>query len=283
MSSQPEFEQLFDRLELTDYESIALEQLLILGRTTAPDLSEATGIPKARIYGVLDELADAGYVNVFPGRPKEFQPRPPAVILETSVENRRQDFESFRGSIEDIREDFLATFEPFYERAAEEVTPTEELFYVVDVGEPSERETRRLYREADDQLCVITKSFEYFETIETAFGNAVDRGLEVRILFLDPGRLSPENRAVQGEILRRLDDEYPSVERKFSPERLPWRGTIADPSLEYESGEAILLVEEENIPLNLRQAAVTENASFVAGIGRYFDMIWKYESAPREL
>jgi len=45
-------------LDLTEYEAAALEELLLLGRTTAPDLAEATGIPKARIYGVLDSLSE---------------------------------------------------------------------------------------------------------------------------------------------------------------------------------------------------------------------------------
>ncbi|TKX52678.1 TrmB family transcriptional regulator, partial [Halorubrum sp. SP9] len=42
-------EDLFSLLDLTEYEADALEELLLLGRTTAPDLAEATGIPKARI------------------------------------------------------------------------------------------------------------------------------------------------------------------------------------------------------------------------------------------
>jgi hypothetical protein len=28
----------------------------------------------------------------------------------------------------------------------------------------------------------------------------------------------------------------------------------------------------------MRQAAITENGSFVAGLKRYFDLIWEYES-----
>jgi len=39
---------------------------------------------------------------------------------------------------------------------------------VVDVGEPSERETRRLLREADQKVCMLTKSFGYIETVAPA-------------------------------------------------------------------------------------------------------------------
>lgn len=267
-----------EQLDLTEYEATALEELLSLGRTTAPDLAEATGIPKARIYGVLESLAEAGYIKIIPGRPKAYQPKSPAEILDRAIENRRQEYEEYEERIDDIREEFLAEFRPRYERASEEITPTEELFYVVDVGEPSETETRELYHGAEREVNVLTKSLEYFERIEPALRDAINRGVSIRILFLDPDQLTAENREIQREIIDTLRTEYPEVEFRYSVKRLPWRGTLADPSMDYETGKAILLVEEKSIPLHMRQAAVTENGSFVAGMKRYFDLIWEYES-----
>ncbi|GGN23673.1 TrmB family transcriptional regulator [Halarchaeum nitratireducens] len=268
-----------ERLDLTEYEATALAELLALGRTTAPDLSEATGIPKARIYGVLDGLADRGYVKVIPGRPKHYQPKPPERILERAVENERQAFERYRQDVEAMREEFLDTFEPMYEGASEGVTPTEELFWVVDVGDPSEQETRSLYREAEESVSVITKSFEYFERVEEAFADALSRGVDVDVLFLHPSHLTETNREIQHEIVAYLRETYPSVDVRFSREQLPWRGTFVDPSMDYETGRAILLVEERDVPLSMRQAAVTENGSFVAGLERFFDLVWEYEAA----
>ena len=269
---------LLETLELTEYEERTLERLIELGRTTAPDLSEATGVPKARIYGVLDELADAGYIKVIPGRPKMYQPKPPEAVLERAVENRRQSYESYRSEVAEIREPFLAAFGPLYERASEDISPTEELFHVVDVGEPSERETRALYGDAADRVHVLTKSFEYFDEIEPAFADASGRDCELRVLFLDPSLLSEGNAVVQERMVDRLRGDYPDAALRFSATRLPWRGTIADPSLDYDSGGAVLLVEEEDIPLHKRQAAVTENASFVAGLERYFALTWEYDT-----
>ena len=273
-----------DRLGLTDYEATALAELLTLGRTTAPNLAEAADIPKARIYGVLEALSDRGFVEVIPGRPKEYQPKSPDEILDRAVENRRQDYEQFERTVDDMREEFLAEFRPRYEQAAEDVRPAEELFRVVDVGEPSERETRRLYREADERVRVVSKSFEYFESVEPALAEAVDRGVDVSVLLLDPSHLSTEPRdepAIQAGIVERLEEEYPSVAVRFSTGQLPFRGTIADPSADYDSGTAILLVEEEEVPNHMRQAAITENGSFVAGLQRYFELIWEYESVRR--
>ncbi|ELZ24417.1 sugar-specific transcriptional regulator [Halosimplex carlsbadense 2-9-1] len=272
----------FDRLGLTEYEETALRELLSLGKTTAPNLAEATDIPKARIYGVLESLSDRGFVEVIPGRPKEYQPKPPEAILDRAVENHRQDYESFAAAIDDRREDFLAEFRPRYEGANEDVTPTEELFHVVDVGEPSERETRRLYHDAAEEVNVVTKSFEYFDSVEPAFADALDRGVDVSVLMLVPEFLSTEPRdepAIQRETVARIREDYPAVEIRFSTGKLPFRGHVADPSPDYETGSAILLVEEEDVPNHMRQAAITDNGAFVAGLKRYFDLIWDHESA----
>ncbi|WP_136689280.1 TrmB family transcriptional regulator [Halorhabdus amylolytica] len=274
--------ELLEHLDLGEYESTALTQLLTLGRTTAPNLAEVTGIPRARIYDVLGTLANAGYIKEIPGRPKEYEAKHPEEILDRAIENRRQSFESFQADVESVREEFLSQFGPLYERASEDVTPAEDLFHVVDVGDPSETETRALYRNADREIAVLTKSLEYFESVRPAFADAYERDVAIRVLLLDPSHLSADNRRVQADRIETLREAFPQVDLRFSNERLPWRGTIADPSMDYETGKAIVLVEETDIPLSMRQAAVTENGSFVAGLGRYFELIWDHDSTSVE-
>lgn len=270
--------ELLQQLELREYEATALAFLLSAGRTTAPDISEATDIPKARVYGVLDSLADDGFIKVIPGRPKHYQPKSPEEILARAKENRRQEFEDYCGEIEDLRTDFLEEFGPLYEHADEDVSPTAELFHVVDVGDSSETETRQLYQVADEAVYVITNSFAYFDGVEPAVSGALEDGLDVSVLFLDPRNLPAEKAATQAEIVDFLSTTYPAIDYRFSEEVLPWRGTFVDPSMDYDSGKAIFLVEETDVPDHRRQAAITENGSFVAGMKRYFDLIWEYES-----
>lgn len=271
-------DRLFETLSLTEYEATALEELLRLGRTTAPNLAEATGIPKARIYGVLDSLAEDGYIKVVPSRPKEYHAKPPEEILDRAVENRRQAFEQYSQNIEAIRETFLSEFRPVYETASDDITPAEELFHVVDVGEPSEQETRRLYHEAESVICVITNSFAYIDAVESELSDALDRGVEANLLFLNPDLMPPEKSAVQAEIIDRLADAHPDLAMRYSEHKLPLRGTLIDPSMDYDAGQSILLVEEPDVPNHMRQAAITENGSFVAGLKRYFDLVWEYDS-----
>lgn len=275
-------EDLFSLLDLTEYEADALEELLLLGRTTAPDLAEATGIPKARIYGVLDSLSEEGFVKVIPGRPKRYQPYEPEAIVERAVENQRHTYEQFRSEIETLEESFVDAYAPVRNRSVDELSPTEDLFHVVDVGEPSERETRRLFREASSEVFILTKSFGYIDSVRPALRDAIDRGVTVDVLMLSPTYLSEQNERRREAIRNSLAEEFPSVSVRISDRVLPWRGTFVDPSLDYESGQGLFLVEQEEIPNHHRQAAVTENPSFVAGLWQYFDLLWRHESRPAE-
>jgi len=269
-----------DRLGLTEYEETALRELFRLGRTTAPDLAEAAGIPKARVYGVLDELADRGFLKVVPGRPKEYVVRSPGEVLDQARENRRQSFESFADDIEAAREPFTAAFGPEFRSADADLTPAEELFHVVDLGDPSERETRRIYHEADERVRVLTKGFEYFDRVESELAAALERGVEVRVLFLSPDHpeFSEAKRERLSAVLERIEADHPGVEYRFSETAMPWRGTFADPTMGYDGGEAILVVQADEVPNHRRQAAITGNGAFVAGLNRYFDLVWNHDS-----
>ena len=270
----------FSLLDLTEYESQALEELLLLGRTTAPDLAEATGIPKARIYGVLDSLSEAGYVKVTPGRPKQYQPHEPADLVDRAITNRQDAYEQFKHDVDQVSESFVDSYAPVQDRSIDELSPTEDLFHVVDVGEPSERETRRLLREADRKVCMLTKSFGYVDAVAPAMRKAVDHKVTIEILMLSPEYLTDENSRKQWEIRSLLAEQFSSVTVRITDRILPWRGTLADPDLDYESGQGLLLVEQEEVPNHLRQAAVTENPAFVAGLWQYFDLLWTHESQP---
>lgn len=263
-------------LELMEYEATALDGLFRLGRTTAPNLAEATGIPNARIYGILDNLGNAGYVKVIPGRPKKYEPKAPARILEQATENRYQAYESFRSRIDDLREEFLQYYRPLYRCADDEVSTTEELFHVVDVGEPSERETRQIYRRATTQLHIMTKSFEYLDSVEPSLRDVAETDVQIKVLFTHPDCLTGANQEIQTEILERIDTVFPGIDYRFSNSMMPWRGTIANP--EAGDGTAIFLVGEKDTPLHMRQAAITEDDSFMTGMDRYFDLIWQYDS-----
>lgn len=265
-----------DTLELVEYEAEALDGLLRLGRTTAPNLAEATGIPNARIYGILDDLGNAGYIKIIPGRPKEYEPKKPSKILDQAKQNRYQAYETFQADINDVRDEFVQYYRPLYQSADDEVSTTEELFYVVDVGEPSEQKTKNIYRQSTTQLHIMTKSFEYLDNVEPSLRDITETDVQIKILFTHPDYLSKVNQDIQKEVIDRIGSEFPGIEYRFSNSSMPWRGTIADPKT--GDGTAIFLVGEKDTPLHMRQAAITEDGSFVSGMNRYFHLIWRHDS-----
>ena len=63
------------RYGFTEYEANAYAALVGLGRGTAREICEISGVPHGRIYTVLKALADKGFVEVHDGVPTIFQPQ----------------------------------------------------------------------------------------------------------------------------------------------------------------------------------------------------------------
>lgn len=222
-------------------------------------------------------------MKLIPGRPKQYEPHEPADIVDRAIENQRHTYEQFRTEVKLTEASFVDAYTSIRDRGVDEFSPTEDLFHVVDIGEPSERETRRLFRTATNRVFPLTKSLGYIDAIRPAMRDALDRGVTVDVLMLATEHLSTGNEQRQREIRATLAADFPGVEVRISERLLPWRGTFIDPSLSYDSGQGLLLIKQEAIPNHRRQAAVTENPSFVAGLWQCFDLLWRHESCPDEV
>ena len=269
-----DIERIFESLGLSMYQARVLFSLIKHGEAKASDISELSGVPRAKVYSVLDQLVDMGFVDKKPGRPAKYKPKPPEKIVERLKYNILLDYTKRLKIVEEVESDLLERLKEFY--SPSEVR-AKELIRVIRVGEPSERETRLLYLEAKKEINIISKSFEYYPKVRKELVEAAKRGVKIKILLLGEEFLSDSTKKVQEEILRLVKKEL-DAEVRLSKTILPLRGTIVDPSYEYKTGKAIFVVEDPETPLYLRDAAVTENPSLVAGMKKYFDLIWEYES-----
>lgn len=57
---------------LTDYQASAYTAMVSLVSAGASDAAEASGIPRSRIYEVLRQLSDRGFVEVERGKPLRY-------------------------------------------------------------------------------------------------------------------------------------------------------------------------------------------------------------------
>ncbi len=259
---------------LSEYQTKALISLIQCGEAKASEIAKLSNIPRAKIYTVLDQLVDLGLADKKPGRPIVYKAKKPNEILDRLRENLEFELKKKLEIVEKKREEMLRELSKLYCPKSE----PKELVRVVRVGEPSEKKTKLLIREANNEINVISKVFEYYPKIKEEIMNAEKRGVKIRVLLLGKHILDERGRAVQEEIVKSIKEDLKSAEIKFSKDRLPLRGIIVDPSYDYTSGKAIFVVEDPRTPLYLRDAAVTENPSLVAGMKKYFDLIWRYES-----
>ena len=70
------------KIGLTEYEAKAYAALAGLGEATARDIHEASEVPRTRIYDILRELTDKGFVEFIEGSPTYYRAAEPDRVLD---------------------------------------------------------------------------------------------------------------------------------------------------------------------------------------------------------
>ena len=259
---------------LNEYQASALAHLLFLGEIKATILSKASGVPNARIYGVLDELSQKGLIIVRPGRPALYAPLTPQEVADALITASREEIRKELSVIESYRGEFENVSEKVFLKSGTSEQRTS-LIRIVSVGDVSLEETKKLYKNAKDTLLISTRAMEYFDEVKVELINAKNRGVEVKILMRKPVSLSPDDVTKQKNTLSLLKELLgDNVQIRYS-DVVEIRGCIIDPDA---NGKAIFLVEEEGVPFFLREAALTSHPGVAKTLGSMFDLKWRFDS-----
>jgi sugar-specific transcriptional regulator TrmB len=259
---------------LNEYQASALSHLLYLGETKATTLSKASGVPNARIYGVLDELSQKGLVTMKPGRPALYSPMTPADISNALIADAREEVRRRLSMIESNSEDFKSLAEEVFLKARK-VGARVPLLRIVGVGDVSLEETKKLYQSAKETVRIMTRAMEYFDEVADELREVVSRGVSVKVLMMSDKRLDQGDLVKRDESIKKMRGSLGnSVEVRLADEVII-RGCVVDPDLE---GKALFLVEEVGVPFILREAAITSHPGVVKGLASMFDMIWRFNS-----
>lgn len=258
---------------LNEYQASALANLMFLGETKATTLSKASGVPNARIYGVLDELSQKGLIIIRPGRPALYAPLTPQEIADALETATREDIRRELTIIQSYRGEFEKVSEKVFKKAGTAVQRTS-LIRIISVGEVSLEETKKLYRQAENQLLISTRAMEYLDDVQDELLSAQERGVDIRMLMRKPASLSIEDAAKQKDTLSELRTLLNDIKIRFSDE-VEIRGCIIDHET---GGKALFLVEEEGVPLFLREAALTAHPGVAKALGSMFDLKWRSDS-----
>lgn len=259
---------------LNEYQASALAHLLYLGETKATTLSKASGVPNARIYGVLDELSQKGLIIIRPGRPALYTPLTPKEIADALVTASREEIRKELVVIESYRDDFEKLSEFVFLKAGTAEQRTN-LIRIVSVGDVSLEETKKLYRQATEKLYISTRAMEYYDEVKDELVEASERGIDIRILMRKPSSLSQGDVIKQEQTIESIRDLLGVKAKVRYSNTVEIRGCIIDPDT---NGKAIFLVEEEGVPFFLREAALTDHPGVAKALGSMFDLKWRFDS-----
>ena len=259
---------------LNEYQASALAHLMYLGETKATVLSKASGVPNARIYGVLDELSQKGLIIIRPGRPALYAPLSPQEISDALITASREDLRKELEIIESNRGDFESVSNKVFLKAGTAEQRTS-LIRVISVGDVSLEETKKLYRQAKKTLLISTRAMEYFDYVKDELQEAISKGVDVKVLMRKSSSLSDQDaikQAMNIEALRVVLDDPSKIKCSDAVEI---RGCIIDPEI---GGKALFLVEEEGVPHFLREAALTSHPGVAKALGSMFELKWRFDS-----
>lgn len=75
------------RIGLTEYEAKAYLALLSTHLNTATKVAEKSGVPRTKIYMILESLANKGWVRIYSGVPLLFKATDPGEVFERIKED----------------------------------------------------------------------------------------------------------------------------------------------------------------------------------------------------
>lgn len=165
-----ETERLTDVLEvagLSPYKADAYVRLLELGSSSATEIAEASDVPDARIYDVLRDLDEIGYVELYEQDTLRARAIDPEIVVSDLTDRASQ----FQDAAEEIRERY------------QEPPLDDHTVSIVKRFETVKQAAAEFIAEADTQVHA-TLTPDQYESLREELGAAYDRGVTVNVTLL---------------------------------------------------------------------------------------------------
>ena len=203
----PDVVERLQELGLTEYQSRGYLAAVRLGSARPSELAEESGVPRARIYDVIDDLGRLGFVDVRErSGGKEVTAPPPEVVLE---QFRKRKVTRLSETVESTVAALEAVHDP------QEVSSG--FVSMVGLRESAIRHVRGAIEEAEWWLS-MAMPLEFYHEVADEVEAAIDRGVNVRLVIpeedaeaLNPGDL-PDWMAVR---CRSLADTLVAADRAY--------------------------------------------------------------------
>ena len=165
---------LLQQLGLTEYESKALNTLLKLGESEAPQISRMSQVPKTRVYDVLTNLVEKNLVIEIRGRPKKYRGIDANKALDILVELKKQQLQELQEKVGDLKTSLAVSLGP-KEQAGETV------MRVKDKAD-FEKILAQEIAKAKNSLVGFAEATDKHKVLREAIEKAKGRNVNVKIL-----------------------------------------------------------------------------------------------------
>ncbi|ARS90483.1 TrmB family transcriptional regulator [Natrarchaeobaculum aegyptiacum] len=255
--------ELLAELGLSNYEARAYVTLAEHGAMTADDLAAESGVPRGRVYDVLNGLVDRALVRADDGRPRTYTHVEPTAAVDRLLERRVDELEQRRTSYEhvaDRAETTLSALAPDHDGG--------EGFATSALGDEAARDLLdERFAAADASVRVVVQSLDVGPELRSAavarIEQLLERGVEVRLLATDFANAT--------ETLERLVDD--GLEVRVA-ERVPPQRFIL-----FDDQEVCLEVVNPAADDELLAVVDFRDVDLAASLGRSFDDLWERAAA----
>ena len=161
-------------LGLTDYQARAYLALVRHGELDARTLSALSGIPYSKIYNVLEELRQAGWISTRPGRPKKYVPRPPLEAARSARMRREAELRELEATV-------VEELQPLYERSKARERPD---IWIIRGREEITSKVREALSRATVEVLMAVPSHAHWlvEELKPSIIHLRFSGLNIRVL-----------------------------------------------------------------------------------------------------
>ncbi|MFH1505716.1 MAG: helix-turn-helix domain-containing protein [archaeon] len=263
--------QRFLEIGLTEYEAKVLLSLYVTGQAKATEVSNASGVPKAKIYNVLDELCNKRLIKMHSTKPSTYSPLDPEELFSRLKKLEKGHFLDKEKNINATKKHIGKELAGLYHKS-QTTSAHQELVEIIKLGEPSLFETKNIINKAKKVLLFMSQAFEHFDAVKKDIDTAIKKGVEVQVVLGTRKTLKKEGLKKYESTLSELRKRRTKV--KFTDSVLNLRYTLSDP-LDKKTCGCILVVKEYDIPLSVRSAIYSDNQSFVKGMAEHFRSYWE--------
>lgn len=259
------------QLGLTEYETQAYLTLVQGNQMSAEEIARSADIPIPRVYGVLESLKLLGLIVILKGRPKKFEIVSPEEGFKQLIDLRKRAAEESLRQLKRTSQSVREFLSPIFWRERLRIRP-EDLLEALDSLAMAEARTRELITESNRTLDIFTDIFSWFDTVEEALFDAINRGVKIRVL------MDLEHSATR-QVAKKLFAQGISV-RQPSDLRFPVRGTLAD------SSKVVFLIwaspeGRETDPKYVYRPSFSSNEGITVIFQQSFEYRWKQAVKPK--